>query len=249
MSPATSRPSTEKHWLPGVWPGRVDELDVARRRPSTTSPLPMLAPARPRTRPWRAPPMAPLSPWTCTGTCDLLEEVGDPLDPVPHEVAADVVGVEVGGEHPRATHAVGGEDVEEPADVVGGVHDHRLAGLAVADQVGRSSPSGGPRGRWWRSHAPTGAGGNRGGHRPWPDGMGGRPRLCVGPGPVSIDADADAGDRPTVGARDSETYSGRGPHGARPAGGGRDANARAWPRMLRANVADHADEPMFRVRR
>ena len=61
------------------------------------------------------------------GDLDVLEQVRDPFDPVPHQVAAHVVGVEVGGEHPDTAHVVGGEDVEESSDVVGGVHDDRLA--------------------------------------------------------------------------------------------------------------------------
>jgi hypothetical protein len=54
---------------------------------------------------------------------------------VAHHVAAHVVGVVVGGERAGEAHAVGGEHVEEALDVVGRVDGHRLAGLAVADEV------------------------------------------------------------------------------------------------------------------
>ena len=64
-----------------------------------------------------------------------LEQAGDALDAPPHHVAADVVGVVVGGQDPDALHAVGRQHAEQLVDAVGGVDDHRLAGLPVSDQV------------------------------------------------------------------------------------------------------------------
>ena len=58
-----------------------------------------------------------------------LEQTGDPLDAPPHHVAADVVGVEVGGQGTDAFHPVGLEDPEELVHAVGGVDDDRLTGL------------------------------------------------------------------------------------------------------------------------
>ena len=46
-----------------------------------------------------------------------------------------MVGVVVRGEGAGEPHVVGGEDVEQALDVVGGVDHDGLAGLAVADQV------------------------------------------------------------------------------------------------------------------
>ena len=58
-----------------------------------------------------------------------------PWMPCRHQAATDVVGVVVGGQRADQTHAVGLEHVEQGLRVVGRVDDHRLAGLAVADQV------------------------------------------------------------------------------------------------------------------
>ena len=106
------------------------------------------------------------------GDLHRFEEVGDPFDAVPHEVAAHVVGVEMGGEDARAPHVVGGQDVEQSGDVVGGVDDDRLAVLAVADEVAEVHHLARHGVARWRSHVPRGAGGSTGGRRPWPDGRG-----------------------------------------------------------------------------
>jgi len=64
-----------------------------------------------------------------------LQQPADPHDREAHHVAADVVGVVVGGEDAGEAHPVGGQDVEDLAGGVGRVDRHRLAGLPVADQV------------------------------------------------------------------------------------------------------------------
>ncbi len=46
-----------------------------------------------------------------------------------------MVGVVVRGEHTDTPHAVGLERIDDPVDVVGGVDQHRLAALTIADRV------------------------------------------------------------------------------------------------------------------
>ena len=55
---------------------------------------------------------------------------------VAHHVPADVVGVEVGGEHPGHLHTVGLHEVEELVDGVGRIDQHALVRRPVADGVG-----------------------------------------------------------------------------------------------------------------
>jgi hypothetical protein len=63
------------------------------------------------------------------------EQLAHAADLVAHHVAAHVVGVVMRGERTRDLHPVAGGHVEDAADVVGGVDSHRLARVAVADQV------------------------------------------------------------------------------------------------------------------
>ena len=67
---------------------------------------------------------------------DPLQQFGQSLEGEAHHRAADVVGVVVGDQHAGQVHAVGLEGVEQIAGGVGGVDHHRLAGLAVTDEVG-----------------------------------------------------------------------------------------------------------------
>jgi hypothetical protein len=64
------------------------------------------------------------------------EQGGDPLDGVAHEGAADVIGVEVGGEDPDDAHAVRLGDADEIGDRIGGIDDEGLARGPVTDEVG-----------------------------------------------------------------------------------------------------------------
>ena len=73
--------------------------------------------------------------WTWIGNLDLLEEPRNAGDLVAEQVAADVIGVVVGGEHSREAHAVGLEDGDDLLRCVRRVDGHRVAGLAIADQV------------------------------------------------------------------------------------------------------------------
>ena len=63
------------------------------------------------------------------------EQLVHPRDGEAAHRPAHVVGVVVRGQRAGAAHAVLGQHVEDSRDVVGGVDDHRLARLAVADQV------------------------------------------------------------------------------------------------------------------
>ena len=133
MSPATSRPSTRKHWLPGVWPG-VWISSTSTWPTCSTSPLW-----------WATRSAAPdagraLHPGHLVGLdvdrhLHLLEQGADPFERPPAHLPAEVIGVEVGPQHAGQPHAVGLEDVEEVLHGVGGVDGHRLTGLAVADEV------------------------------------------------------------------------------------------------------------------
>ena len=75
------------------------------------------------------------SAWRWIGHRCHLEQAGDAFDGPALEAAADVVGMEVRAQRADAPHAVGGQDGQQVIDPVGGVDDHRLAGLAVAHQV------------------------------------------------------------------------------------------------------------------
>ena len=133
VSPATRRPSTRKHWLPGVCPG-VWIISTATCPTCTTSPL------------WCADQVGPtdagraLHPGHLFGLdvdrhLHLLEQGADPLERPPAHLPAEVIRVEVGPQDAGQPHAVGRQDVEQVLHRVGGVDRHRLAGLAVADEV------------------------------------------------------------------------------------------------------------------
>ena len=133
MSPDTRRPSTEKHWLPGVWPGvwTQFDVDVADGHDVPTGVLDELGPRDAG----GAHHPGGLGGLHVHRHLNRFEEVRDSFDPVPHEIATDVVGVEMGGEHAHTAHVVSGEDVEEPAYVVGRVNDDGLTGVAVAHHI------------------------------------------------------------------------------------------------------------------
>src|SRR5439155_7207972 len=63
------------------------------------------------------------------------EELADPLDAVPHDVAADVIRVVMGAERAGQSHAVGGRHLDELTGPVRGIDDDRFAFLAVTDEV------------------------------------------------------------------------------------------------------------------
>ena len=67
--------------------------------------------------------------------CGLLQERGDADDRVAEEVASDMIGMMVRGEHARETHAIRIEDGENRSGVVSRVDRHRLTGFAVADEI------------------------------------------------------------------------------------------------------------------
>jgi hypothetical protein len=64
-----------------------------------------------------------------------LEQLGDTHHRVPHHRAADVIGMEVGGEGTGESHAVTFERLEDRRDVIGGVDHDRLAGGSITDQI------------------------------------------------------------------------------------------------------------------
>jgi hypothetical protein len=70
------------------------------------------------------------------GAAAALEQRGDPFHLVAHHVAADVVGVEVGDEHPGDLHAVGLDQIEQLVHRVGRIDEDALALHPVADGVG-----------------------------------------------------------------------------------------------------------------
>src|SRR5215813_10202530 len=95
VSPETSRPSTRKHWMPGVWPG-VCTSSMRTSPTVTTSPGSCTA---------RSPtPSSDLHDVGRFGLlhvdlhADELEQLPHALDPVAHHRAADVIGVVVGGQ-------------------------------------------------------------------------------------------------------------------------------------------------------
>ena len=134
VSPATSRPSTRKHWLPGVWPGVWMSSTVDAADPHDVAAV-VRRPGRRRRRRSCARPTGTSSAWTWIGHLHLLEQRADALERPAAHLPPEVVRVEVGPEHAGQPHAVGRQDVEEVLHGVGRVDDDRLAGLAVADQV------------------------------------------------------------------------------------------------------------------
>ena len=107
MSPATRQPSTRKHWLPGVWPGRVQQLDrdLADHHD--------VAAARGRRGRRRSTPVTFVTQLGLVGLhvdrhAGGVEQLGDALDPIAHHGAAAVVGVVVGDERTGEVHAVRG---------------------------------------------------------------------------------------------------------------------------------------------
>ena len=135
MSPETSIPSTKKHCEPGVWPGvwmsviadRADLDDVARLVQHEIG-------VRAAGDALHAERFGRLHV-DLGGDVGAAEQLGDALDAQAHHVPADVIGVVVGGEHAGEAHPVGAEDLDELVDAVGGIDQHGLAGLAVADEV------------------------------------------------------------------------------------------------------------------
>ncbi len=135
MSPATSRPSTRKHWLPGVWPGvctRVIGIAPTRHHVATVVQDEIrLGCARDLLD------AARFGPVDVDGRVDAIEseQRGDAFDLPPHEGAADVIRVVVGDERADDAQVVGTRDRHELAHAVRRVDDQRLARLAVADEV------------------------------------------------------------------------------------------------------------------
>ncbi len=66
---------------------------------------------------------------------DAFEESGHPFDAMTHHRAADVVGVVMGRQHAGDAHTVGGGDVDEFVDAVGGIDHDALAGGPITDEV------------------------------------------------------------------------------------------------------------------
>ena len=133
MSPATSRPSTRKHWLPGVWPG------VWIISTPTCADLQHVATVVGHES-VAADTGGPLDPGHLVGLdvdrhLHLLEQRADPLERPAAHLPAEMIRMEVGAQHTGESHAVGRQDVEQVLHGVGGVDRHRLAGLAVADQI------------------------------------------------------------------------------------------------------------------
>lgn len=79
------------------------------------------------------------------GHVDPVQQLGQALERETHHGAADVVGVVVGDQHPGQPHAVGLEGVQQGPGGVGRVDHHRVAGLAITDQVGEVAHLGGDR--------------------------------------------------------------------------------------------------------
>ena len=135
MSPATSRPSTRKHWLPGRVTGRVHERDRDRADGHDVAAV-VQHEIRLR-RAGDALHAARLGPVDVDRRVDALEpeQRGDAFDLPAHERAADVIRVVVGDERADDPHAVRARDLDQLAHAVRRVDDERLAGLAVADEV------------------------------------------------------------------------------------------------------------------
>ena len=133
MSPEIRRPSTRKHWLPGVWPGvctsSMDDLadgDVIARLVGDEL---ALGDAGGSGDPRR------LGSLHVHRHVDSFEQPGQPLDRQPHHRAADVIGVVVRGEHPADDHAIGLDGVDDVVDGVRRIDEQALARVPVADGV------------------------------------------------------------------------------------------------------------------
>ena len=63
------------------------------------------------------------------------DEIGQALECEPHHGAADVVGVVVGDQDARQSHAVGFQGVHQFAGRIRGIDHHRVTGFAVTDQI------------------------------------------------------------------------------------------------------------------
>ncbi len=124
MSPATRRPSTRKHWLPGCVRGvNQTNLDVANGHDVTGGVGDEVI---------RADPGGPLHPLDLlrldmdrTGVT--LEESGDPLDVVTHDRSSDVIGVVVGGKNTDDRHPVGSDPLNEVVHVPCRIDEQALA--------------------------------------------------------------------------------------------------------------------------
>ena len=112
VSPATRRPSTRKHWLPGVWPGVwISSIGIS---PTITVSPPSCCDEIGRRR-------TPVTRCTHGASSRLHVDRHRRRAPaarrrprsVAHHVAADVVRVVVGGEGAGEPHAVGVEHVED----------------------------------------------------------------------------------------------------------------------------------------
>ena len=64
-----------------------------------------------------------------------LQQLGDAHDGMTEEVAADVIGVIVGGEHTGEAHVIGLEESDYFPGGIGGVHRDGLATFPVPDEV------------------------------------------------------------------------------------------------------------------
>ena len=63
------------------------------------------------------------------------DEIADPLDRVAHQVPTDVVGVPMGGQHPREAQAFGADQVDELVDAVRRIDRDALTPFPVSDEV------------------------------------------------------------------------------------------------------------------
>ena len=161
MSPVTSRPSTRKHWLPGVWPGRVQQLGCRSRRPRGRR--------RARGRRGRS-GRARSSPRSTASSCvlhvdrdvDVLEQLGDAGDRR-GRTGRPRRGRRGSGWRARPSRRIPSASSRSTSSRrgVGRVDEQRLARLAVpigVDEVGHLARRAGPRGR---SRARRAAGGSR----------------------------------------------------------------------------------------
>ena len=127
MSPATSRPSTRKHWLPGVWPGVW--ISSTRTRTDLDDVAAVVGDEVDAPDTGRALHPGHLVRLDVDRHLHLLEQRADPLETPTRHLPAEMIRVEVGPEDTGQPHAVGLQDVEQVLDGVGGVHDDRLTRL------------------------------------------------------------------------------------------------------------------------
>ena len=132
MSPATRRPSTRKHWLPGVCPG-VQEPD----RHVAGADL-VAAVVHDEVGVGRAGhPLDPgrFGPLHVERRRHVVhgEELTRALDRVTHEVAADVIGVVVRDECAGDAHAVDRRGLDQLAHAVRGVNGQRVSRFPITD--------------------------------------------------------------------------------------------------------------------